>query len=38
MVLSFLIQLDEKLVSPLGKPKLQLPEDMQYDADGSRLA
>lgn len=37
-VLSFLIQLDEKLVSPLNRPKISIPEDMQYDADGSRLA
>lgn len=37
-VLSFLIQLDEKMVSPLHKPKISLPEDMQYCADGSRLA
>lgn len=38
MVLSFLIQLDEKLVGPLGKPNIELPEDMQYASDGSRLA
>lgn len=38
MVLSFLIQLDEKLVGPLGKPKIELPDDMQYASDGSRLA
>ncbi len=38
MVLSFLIQLDEKLIGPLGKPKIELPEDMQYASDGSRLA
>lgn len=37
-VLSFLIQLDEKMVSPLHKPKISLPEDMQYSTDGSRLA
>lgn len=37
-VLSFLIQLDEKMVSPLHKPKISLPEDMRYSADGSRLA
>jgi flagellar biosynthetic protein FlhB len=37
-ILSFLIQLDEKLVSPLHKPKINLPEDMQYSADGSRMA
>ncbi len=37
-ILSFLIQLDEKLVSPLHKPKISLPEDMQYSADGSRMA
>ncbi|MEP2101895.1 MAG: flagellar type III secretion system protein FlhB [Parasphingorhabdus sp.] len=37
-VLSFLIQLDEKMVSPLNKPRIQLPEDMQFDVDGSRLA
>lgn len=37
-VLSFLIQLDEKMVSPLHKPKISLPEDMQYSSDGSRLA
>jgi flagellar biosynthesis protein FlhB len=38
LVLSFLIQLDEKLVGPLGKPSIELPEDMQYAPDGSRLA
>ncbi|MEP2988252.1 MAG: flagellar type III secretion system protein FlhB [Parasphingorhabdus sp.] len=38
MVLSFLIQLDEKLIGPLGKPNIELPEDMQYASDGSRLA
>lgn len=38
LVLSFLIQLDEKLVGPLGKPNIELPEDMQYAPDGSRLA
>ncbi len=37
-ILSFLIQLDEKLVSPLHQPKINVPEDMQYGADGSRLA
>ena len=37
-VLSFLIQLDEKLVSPLNKPRIEVPEDMQFDVDGSRLA
>lgn len=37
-ILSFLIQLDEKMVSPLHKPKITVPEDMQYGADGSRLA
>ena len=38
VVLSFLIQLDEKLVGPLAKPKIELPDDMQYAKDGSRLA
>lgn len=38
LVLSFLIQLDEKLVGPLSKPNIELPEDMQYAPDGSRLA
>lgn len=37
-ILSFLIQLDEKMVSSLQKPRISLPEDMQYTADGSRLA
>ncbi len=37
-ILSFLIQLDEKMVSPLHKPKISLPEDMKYGTDGSRLA
>lgn len=37
-ILSFLIQMDEKMVSPLQKPRISLPEDMQYSADGSRLA
>ncbi|MEW4466481.1 flagellar type III secretion system protein FlhB [Parasphingorhabdus sp. JC815] len=37
-ILSFLIQLDSKMVSPLHKPKIKLPEDMRYSADGSRLA
>lgn len=37
-VLSFLIQLDQKMVSPIHKPKISLPEDMRYSADGSRLA
>lgn len=37
-ILSFLIQLDSKMVSPLHKPKISLPEDMRYSADGSRLA
>ncbi|GAA0466999.1 flagellar biosynthesis protein FlhB [Parasphingorhabdus litoris] len=37
-VLSFLIQLDEKLVSPLNKPRIEVPEGMQFDVDGSRLA
>lgn len=37
-ILSFLIQLDAKLVSPLNRPRLNLPDDMQFAADGSRLA
>lgn len=37
-VLSFLIQLDQKMVSPIHKPRITLPEDMRYGADGSRLA
>jgi len=37
-VLSFLIQLDQKMVSPIHKPKITLPEDMRYGADGSRMA
>ncbi|HEY9090347.1 flagellar type III secretion system protein FlhB [Parasphingorhabdus sp.] len=37
-VLSFLIQLDQKMVSPIHKPSITLPEDMRYGADGSRLA
>lgn len=37
-LLSFLIQLDAKMVSPLSKPRLHPPADMQFSADGSRLA
>lgn len=37
-LLSFLIQLDAKMVSPLSRPRLNPPEDMQFSADGSRLA
>ncbi|QTD55465.1 EscU/YscU/HrcU family type III secretion system export apparatus switch protein [Parasphingorhabdus cellanae] len=37
-VLSFLIQLDAKMVSPLHQPRIDVPEDMQFAADGSRLA
>ncbi len=37
-LLSFLIQLDAKMVSPLSKPRLNPPDDMQFSADGSRLA
>ncbi|MEH6756232.1 MAG: flagellar type III secretion system protein FlhB [Parasphingorhabdus sp.] len=37
-VLSFLIQLDAKMVSAIRKPNIRLPEDMRYAADGSRLA
>jgi len=38
MILSFLIQLDAKLISPVNKPSISLPEDVRFDTDGSRLA
>ena len=38
MVLSFLIQLDAKLVSPIHKPKISLPDDVRYSVDGARMA
>ena len=38
MILSFLIQLDAKMISPANKPSISLPEDIRFDADGSRLA
>ena len=37
-ILSFLIQLDAKMVSRLHRPKIALPDDMLYDASGGRLA
>ena len=38
MILSFLIQLDAKLVSPIHKPKISLPDDVRYSVDGARMA
>jgi len=38
MILSFLIQLDAKLVSPIHKPKISLPNDVKYGVDGTRMA
>ena len=38
MILSFLIQLDAKLVSPIHKPKISLPDDIKYNVDGARMA
>ena len=38
MILSFLIQLDAKLVSPIHKPKISLPDDVRYSVDGERMA
>ena len=38
MLLSFLIQLDAKLVSPVHKPKISLPDDVKYNVDGERMA
>lgn len=38
MILSFLIQLDAKLVSPIHKPNISLPDDVKYGADGARMA
>ena len=38
MILSFLIQLDAKLISPVNKPNISLPEDVRFDTDGSRMA
>ncbi len=38
MILSFLIQLDAKMVSPINKPKISLPDDVKYGVDGARLA
>lgn len=38
MLLSFLIQLDAKLVSPVHKPKISLPDDVKYNVDGKRMA
>lgn len=38
MVLSFLIQLDARLVSPIHKPKISVPGDVRYGVDGTRLA
>lgn len=37
-LLSFLIQLDAKIVSPINKPKISLPDDIKYSVDGARLA
>ncbi|MGB5483170.1 EscU/YscU/HrcU family type III secretion system export apparatus switch protein [Parasphingorhabdus sp.] len=38
MILSFLIQIDAKLVSPIHKPKISLPDDVKYNVDGARMA
>lgn len=38
IILSFLIQLDEKLVSPLHRPKIKVPDDVRYGVDGFRVA
>lgn len=38
MILSFLIQLDAKMVSPIHKPNISLPDDVKYGADGARMA
>lgn len=38
MILSFLIQLDAKLVSPVHRPKVKVPDEVRYGVDGSRLA
>ena len=38
MILSFLIQLDAKLISPVNKPNISLPEDVRFDTNGARMA